>query len=179
MAIEKQREIFEKCDKLNSDFLNIASDNAGDFAWEDFRNILGGEVHDSIKIETCSYTWWGNIKDEEQAFYKMLSLDTDYVSEEDAEQIHKLQKELKKTLTEMENAEYGDDIYWAKYDESKDIADKIVQIIVAVIKEEEDNYDMDTAFDLFTSCYNEDYYIIDDDESMVYADRTTSYKVNE
>lgn len=166
--------------ELWNDIYNAAAEDNGDYAADLLKEILGRMYQEWTRYDSCSYTWWMNIR---PGHYKeVLDIDGyDYFSDDDAKKIKELQAKVKELSDKVENLEDCDNYYdkidaWE--DEADKLADEIIQIVVKVIKQAEEVTD-EQCLDIFEmNEMGDDYYWLGDDKTTVYRDYTKSYKTN-
>lgn len=142
--------------------------------------ILGKDYQKWTKFDSTSYDWWMNIK--EGHYADMLGVtDYDYLSDDDAKELKKLQKKITIIKDKVDNLEDCEDYYdklneWE--DEADKLADQALQIVVKELKEQEEVTDEQILDEFMDGEWGMNYYIKNDDKSVVYNDITRSYKTN-
>lgn len=158
----------------------VAEDN--DWYARDLSNeILGKGYQQWTKFDSTSYDWYMNIKPGHYA--KTLDIKAyDYFSEEDAEKIKELQKQILKLKNELEDLSGDDPDYYDKMDELEDkadeLADEIIQIVVRELKLAEEVTDEQCVETFIDNDYGDLYYFYEGDKGTVYRNYTKSYKTN-
>lgn len=134
--------------------------------------ILGETWHKDYEVDSCSYTWWMNIRSGHYAATLAIA-DYDYFSDDDAKKIKELQAKVKELKDKVDNLEDCDDYYY-KISEWEDQADKyandIAKIVEKELKEREEVTDEQCLEVFIESGMADDYYYLGDDKTKVYRD---------
>ena len=158
---------------------DIVAERNGMWAGDAYSEILGKDDNRWVKYDSCSYDWWICVRPGHYA--NALDIDTEnYFNEEDAKELKELKEELKKKCGEIDNLG-DDDNYYDKLgeleDEADEIANKMLKIVEAEVKNME-KVDDDQIVEEFYECeYGDTFYILGDDKTKVYRDYTQTYKV--
>lgn len=163
-----------------NELYNIVAEQNGDYACDLANWILGKDYKEWTKFDSCSYDWWMHIG-EGQYKHVLDITDYDYFSEDDKREIIRLQAKVKELVDKIGDLEDSDDYYdklYAMEDEADELADKIIQIVVKVLKQAEEVTDDQVLDEFIDIDMGEDYYYIDDDKSKIYRDYVKSYKTN-
>ncbi len=145
-----------------------------------FIDIVSKKTYDEdIKIDRTSYSWYANIKGGH--YEGMLNLDLGYMSSQDADEIRRLQKELKAMTEKIDNLEDCSDYYerlGEMEDRADEIANQILQIIVDKIKRLEEVTIDQIKYEIQLGEIIKDYYILNNNKSLIYYDHTDTFETN-
>ena len=159
---------------------NVQADLNNKYACDVIKWVLKDKDYGEwVKIDRTSYDWFINIK--EGHYRKMLDLDLDYMSDEDAKEIKEKQQELQKLVDKIDNLEnddyYYDNLYSLEND-ADEVANEILQIVRQEIKRIEEVTDEQLLETFELNNMGDNYYYLDNDKSVIYEDITKSYKTN-
>lgn len=182
MPFEKALALIKSSDSLMGEYWEHQSVINSEQASDTWKWILKGDGWEDIKVDSCSYTWWANIRPGHYGVILNID-DYDYFSEEDAKELKRLQAKVKKIKDKVENLEDCDGYYdkineWE--DEADELADKALQIVVNMVKEMED-VTMEQVEDFIRQEYDDGWlkqYIVNNDTNQVYEDYTKTYRTN-
>ena len=182
MPCEKALSLIKSSDKLHSQYWERQAEDNGYLSEDTWKYLLGKDCYEDIKVDSCSYTWWANIKPGHYSVILEVT-DYDYFSEEDAKELKRLQKKVKSLKDKVENLEDCDDYYdkiaeWE--DKADELADKALQIVVAEVKNIE-TVTEDQVDELIRSEWEEHwlpYYIEGGKTDTIYEDITKSYNTS-
>lgn len=164
-----------------NDMYEIVAEDNSEYASDLMKEILGKEWHEWVKVDTCSYTWWINIKP--GRYGEVLYIDQyDYFSEDDANTIKKLQKEVKKLSDKVGNLNGDDPEYYDKLNEWEDKADELANDILKIVenlaKGTEEVTDDQVVETFIDNDYGELYWFYEGNKGTVYRNYTKTYKTN-
>lgn len=164
-----------------NDMYNIVAEDNSEYANDLMGEILGKDWHEWVKVDTCSYTWWINIKP--GRYCEVLYINQyDYFSEDDANAVKRLQKEVKKLSDKVGNLDGDDPEYYDKLNEWEDKADELANDILKIVenlaKDAEEVTD-DQIVEMFTgNDYGDLYWFYEGDKGTVYRNYTKTYNTN-
>lgn len=178
MSKEEVKKMILYPSALWSDLYDMVAQDNKDCAIDLLNGTLGRGYSQWTDFDNTSYSWWLDIKPGQYAHILDVD-DYDYFPEDDVKEFKELQKKVAALKDKVDNLEDCDDYYdkigkWE--DEADELADKALQIVVKLAKQEEEVTD-DQIVDMFINNEMGDiYYYLGDDKSVIYQNVTKSYK---
>lgn len=164
-----------------NDMYNIVAEDNSEYANDLMGEILGKDWHEWVKVDTCSYTWWMNIKPGRYGEVLYIT-QYDYFSEDNANTVKRLQKEVKKLSDKVGNLDGDDPKYYDKLTEWEDKADElandILKIVESLAKDAEEVTDDQIVDTFIDNDYGDLYWFYEGDKGTVYRNYTKSYNTN-
>lgn len=164
-----------------NDMYNIVAEDNSEYANDLMGEILGKDWHEWVKVYTCSYTWWMDIKPGRYGEVLYIT-QYDYFSEDDANTIKRLQKEVKKLSDKVGNLDGDDPEYYDKLNEWEDKADELANDILKIVenlaKDAEEVTDDQVVETFIDNDYGDLYWFYEGDKGTVYRNYTKTYNTN-
>lgn len=164
-----------------NDMYNIVAEDNSEYANDLMGEILGKDWYEWVEVDTCSYTWWINIKPGRYGDVLYIN-QYDYFSEDDANTVKRLQKEVKKLSDKVGNLDGDDPEYYDKLNEWEDKADElandILKIVEKLAKDAEEVTDDQIVETFIDKDYGDLYWFYEGDKGTVYRNYTKSYNTN-
>lgn len=164
-----------------NDMCEIVADGNSQYASDLMREILGKDYSEWVKIDTCSYTWYMDIKP--GRYGEVLYIDQyDYFNEEDAKEIKELQSKVKELSDKVGELSGDDPEYYDKLneweDKADDLANDILKIVENLVKEAEKVTDEQIVDTFIENDYGDLYWFYEGNKGTVYRNYTKTYKTN-
>lgn len=164
-----------------NDMYNIVAEDNSEYVTDLMGEILGKDWHEWVKVDTCSYTWWMNIKP--GRYGEVLHINQyDYFSEDDANTVKRLQKEVKKLSDKVGSLDGNDPEYYDKLNEWEDKADELANDILKIVenlaKDAEEVTDDQVVDTFIVNDYGDLYWFYEGDKGTVYRNYTKTYNTN-
>ena len=164
-----------------NDMYNIVAEDNSEYANDLMGEILGKDWHEWVEVDSCSYTWWINIRP--GRYGEVLHINQyDYFSEDDANTVKRLQKEVKKLSDKVGNLDGDDPEYYDKLNEWEDKADELANDVLKIVenlaKDAEEVTDDQIVDTFIENDYGDLYWFYEGDKGTVYRDYTKTYNTN-